>query len=221
MPSPAYLIFDLDGTISDPAVGILRSINFALTSFSYPEVTASEISTYIGPPIDHTFRSLTRSASTEHILALVGKFRERYAEVGYAENSLYPGIVEALDLLCARGVRLGLCTAKRADLAEKVLHLFGVRGHFEFVCGGDVGITKSDQLSGLLTDRVVGASSFMIGDRAVDVVAAKRNALRSIGVLWGHGSRDELVGAGADQLLSNTAELQELADSLQGRPTRL
>lgn len=210
-----HLIFDLDGTISDPALGTLRSINYALRSFGYPELLESEISAYIGPPIDLTFKGLTRSDSEVHILALVAKFRERYAEVGYSENVLYPGIDAAVDDLVRRGVRLGLCTSKRVDFADRILTLFGLRGHFEFVCGGDVGIAKTAQLSRLLADGVAGPGSTMVGDRAIDVLAGKTNALRSIGVLWGHGSESELVDAGADRVLSEPSQLAELADGVE------
>jgi len=207
-----HLILDLDGTISDPSVGILRSVNYALTNFGYPSVSASEISAYIGPPIDVTFRRLTHSNSDAHVLALVAKFRERYSDVGYTENSLYPDIVHALDALVKRGVRLGLCTSKRSDIAEKVLTMFGLRRHFEFVSGGDVGVAKADQLSRLLADRVVGPGSTMVGDRAFDVRAAKANSLFAIGVLWGHGSESELVDAGADRVLAEPVQLGDLAD---------
>jgi phosphoglycolate phosphatase len=217
MPTP-HLIFDLDGTLSDPAVGILRSLNYALASFGYPEVSVPEISAYIGPPIDVTFRSLIPHASHEHILALVTMFRERYSDIGYAENELYPGIPSALAALASSGASLGVCTAKRVDIAEKVLWMFGLREHFRFVCGGDVGIAKTDQLARLLRDGTVGPGSTMIGDRAVDVLAAKQNSLQSIGVLWGHGSHGELIDAGADRLMSRPADLQELLTPLLPNP---
>lgn len=203
----ACLIFDLDGTLSDPAVGILRSINYALTSFGYSEISESEVAAYIGPPIDLTFRKLTQSTSAEHVLALVAKYRNRYADIGYSENRLYPGIIEALRLLRARGLSLGVCTSKRVDVGEKVLSMFQLREYFDFVSGGEVGVTKSDQLYSLLTQGIVGKDSLMIGDRAVDIKAAKHNLLRSAGVLWGHGSQAELAGAGADYLLSRPADL--------------
>lgn len=151
-----HLIFDLDGKISDPSVGILRSINYALSSFGHQPVAETAISAYIGPPIDLTFRSHTNTTSEEHILALVAKFRERYA---------------------------------------------------------DVGISKTAQLSQLQGDGPAGPASTMIGDRAIDIAAGKANLLRSVGVLWGHGSESELVDAGADRVLSSPFELAALADS--------
>jgi phosphoglycolate phosphatase len=95
------------------------------------------------------------------------------------------------------------------DIAEKVLALFGLRDRFQFVCGGDVGVAKTDQLARLLGDGTVGTASTMIGDRAIDVLAAKKNSLHAIGVLWGHGSHDELIQAGADRLLSLPTDLHQ------------
>src|SRR5262245_23224001 len=157
-----HLIFDLDGTISDPAIGIARSINYALSSFGYPALAEESVSAYIGPPIDETFAQITASSSSEHISALVGKYRERYAEVGYSENVIYPGVVDALERLVGRGAPLGLCTSKRLDFAERILTLFGIRAHFQFVNGGDVGTKKERQLCGLLTDGMIDARSTMI-----------------------------------------------------------
>ncbi len=204
------LILDLDGTISDPGVGIARSINYALASFGYAEVTESEVAAYIGPPIELTFQGLTRTESEEHTLALVAKYRERYAEVGYSENTLYPGVTEAIEELAGRGVRLGVCTSKRVDFAERILTMFGLRSHFEFVSGGDVGVPKSEQLAHLVAEGIAGPASVMVGDRAVDILAAKATSLRSVGVLWGYGSQSELIDAGADAVLSEPRLLNEV-----------
>ena len=212
--SSDHLILDLDGTISDPSVGIFRSINYALEGFGYPPICESRISAYIGPPIDLTFRSLTQTTSEEHIHALVGRFRERYADIGYSENALYPGVADALQTLAQAGARLGLCTSKRVDFAERILSMFGLRPHFDLVSGGDVGISKASQLADLLREGLVGAGSTMIGDRAVDVQAGKASGLYCIGVLWGHGSESELVDAGADRIFTHPLQLGSLADAV-------
>lgn len=206
--SPSHLIFDLDGTISDPSLGIWRCLNYALNSFGYASIPEASISTHIGPPIDHAFRALAGSESEAHVLALVAKFRERYADVGYAENTLYPGIEDALGKLAGAGMRMGVCTSKRADFAEKILSMFGLRDCFEFVSGGDIGITKRSQLAALVQQARVRPGSTMIGDRAIDVGAGKANALRTVGVLWGHGSEEELTTAGADLILVEPSRLE-------------
>lgn len=201
------LVFDLDGTLSDPAVGIGRSINHALVAFGFAPISDVAVSQYIGPPLDQIFRAITGIDAAETLAALVGKYRERYADVGYAENVLYPGIPEALASLAAQGCVLGVCTSKRVDFADQILRMFGLRSHFAFVDGGEIGVHKDRQLGALVANGTIGPGSTMIGDRAVDVLAAKRNALRSVGVLWGHGSRDELESAGADMIMESVESI--------------
>jgi phosphoglycolate phosphatase len=213
MSTTAFRIFDLDGTISDPAIGIGRSLNFALQHFGYPAIRESDVSQFIGPPLDQTFASIVGNPSSDHIGALVAKYRERYADLGYAENVIYPGIPEALRALDAAGIPLGLCTSKRADFANSILRLFDIRQYFSFISGGDIGVRKSDQLASLLSDGVIAKSSTMIGDRAVDILAAKANDLNSVAVLWGHGSLAELRGASPDVLLEFPHELAGLANA--------
>jgi phosphoglycolate phosphatase len=190
-----HLIFDLDGTISDPAVGFGRSINYALGAFGYPEIGEAEVSQHIGPPLDGTFRRIAPGASDATILGMVAKYRERYGEVGYAENLVYPGIPEALQHLASHGIHMGICTSKRGDFAERILTLFQLRSYFAFVSAGDIGVRKDEQLRTLIEQGTVSEDAAMIGDRAVDLTAARANGLRSIGVLWGYGSREELLGA--------------------------
>jgi phosphoglycolate phosphatase len=209
-----FLIFDLDGTISDPVIGIGRSLNYALAAFGYPVLEEHEVSQYIGPPLDHSFRQLTQSTSQEHILALVTKYRERYSDVGYAENFLYPGISKALAHLAAQGTPLGVCTSKPVNFAERILTLFQLREYFIFVNGGEVGVHKEHQLSTLIAEGLVGKASTMIGDRAVDVQAASANGLRSIGVLWGHGSEAELTAAAPNLLLEFPEQVMYLTNEV-------
>jgi phosphoglycolate phosphatase len=207
------LVFDLDGTISDPALGIVRSMNHALAAFGFDSLSATCVSNYIGPPIDDAFRALVPLAKGDLVMRLVAKFRERYSEVGYSENVLYPGISENLQYLVRNGIPLGVCTTKRVDFAERILKHFEIRDYFEFVSGGDVGIQKRQQLENLLTERVIGRAATMIGDRSVDIKAAHANGLFSVGVLWGHGTEAELLDAGAQRLLSCPSQIGELADA--------
>lgn len=214
MSIPAFLVFDLDGTISDPAVGIYRSMNYALEHFGHKPISANEISKYIGPPLDLSFSAITGITSTQEISSLVSKYRERYSEIGFAENSLYAGVVDALQALASDGVPIGLCTSKRVDFAERVLQLFGIWQHFRFLSGGEIGIKKQDQLKSLLASETIARSSIMIGDRAVDIEAAKANGMASVGVLWGHGSEQELVAANPQTLLSSPHQLVQLRNAV-------
>jgi phosphoglycolate phosphatase len=214
MPTPyARVLLDLDGTISDPLVGIVRSINYALAHFGHAELEAHEIAIHIGPPLDQAFRAITGIQSAAELSAYVAKYRERYADVGYSENTLYPGIAETLAALTEAGVPLGVCTSKRADFAERILDMFGLRSFFRFVDGGDVGIHKWQQIEALLARGRVSGSTVMVGDRAVDLIAAHRNGLPAAGVLWGHGSRAELEAERPRYLLSSPAQLLSLRNT--------
>ena len=219
----AACVFDLDGTISDPAVGIGRCLNHALRHHGHSPIAEADVPRYIGPPLDESFAALVRDAPAQHVDALIARYRERYAEIGYAENAIYAGIPEALGALRDAGATLGICTSKRADFAERILDHFGIRHHFAFVSGGDTGIRKAEQLAALLRDRTIDGGATMIGDRAIDILAAKANGLRSVGVLWGHGGFAELRAAEPDVLLESPAELSRLvarhdpASSASGR----
>lgn len=204
---PSLLIFDLDGTLSDPAVGVLRSINHSLSYFGYPELPPECISECIGPPIDHTFARLSGSTDAAHVRELVAKYREGYSDVGYAENVLYDGIADVLAMLHARDVSMGVCTSKRVDFAERILTMFALRSNSRFVSGGEDGASKAEHLGNLVNDGVVPKHAIMIGDRVVDSEAAHHSGLTSAGVVWGHGSEAELRRAGAHHLLFAPREI--------------
>lgn len=174
---------------------LVAVINFALSARGYAEHDIGALARFIGPPIDETFIELTGTDDPGDIVELVSLYRERYGDVGYSENVVYPGIADALSRLSDLNVRMGICTSKRRDFADKILRSFGLDSHFEFVSGGDVGIQKWQQIEHLRTSGLVSARSLMIGDRAVDVLAAARNGFPGAGVLWGYGNRSELEPA--------------------------
>jgi phosphoglycolate phosphatase len=206
-----FILFDLDGTLSDPLVGIGRSINHALAHFGYPTHELPALAPYIGPPLDESFAIITGATSKTELAGLVAKYRERYGDVGYSENALYPGMAEAVIALRSTGVPLGVCTSKRQDFAERILELFGLRHHFEFVSGGEIGTPKWRQIETLLARGQVTEASVMVGDRAIDVEAAHRNGLHAAGVLWGYGSAAELAQAQPRYSFATPADLHELA----------
>ena len=207
-----YLIFDLDGTISDPKDGIVKCLNHALSSHSFPIQDEEELSTYIGPPLDSTFKAITNSDNTDLIASLVTKYRERYSEIGYSENVIYKGIPEILETLASISkIKLGICTSKREDFARKILDLFGLTHYFCFINGGDVGIEKWQQLGYLLDNCIISSQSVMIGDRYIDITAAQKNKLSAAGVLWGYGSHSELSEHKPSHLFTKPCELESLA----------
>jgi phosphoglycolate phosphatase len=202
------LLFDLDGTISDPIVGIWRSVNYALEDFGFEPCSIEQIAPFIGPPLDEIFNAFTQDPSiTTDIIA---KYRERFSDVGYSENELYPGMKEIINSLADHKIQLGICTSKRKDFAERILHMFGMHDNFEFVSGGDIGIKKYQQIESLLADNLIDQNTLMIGDRATDLISAHKNGLQSVGVLWGYGSEKELEAESPRYILRKPSELMTL-----------
>jgi phosphoglycolate phosphatase len=186
------VVFDLDGTLSNPLDGFARSINHALRKHGLAERLPTELERFIGPPLDETMIELSGDGPQALRTQLIADYRQRYAESGYAENTLYDGVPDALRALRDGGATLGLCTSKRADFAESILALFGLRPLFSFVSGGDIGVHKWQQLQALREAGLVADDTVMVGDRAVDISAAHRNGLHACGVGWGFGSLQEL-----------------------------
>ena len=209
-----YYIFDLDGTISDPKVGIARSINFALEGHDFESKDEDEIGKLIGLPLDQMYAQLVDATEPSLVNTLVAKYRERYTEIGYAENSLYEGMEASLRFLHSQATasRLGICTTKPANMAQKILEMFELDQLFQFVSGGVIGIEKYQQLEQLLHDGTITRNSLMIGDRFIDIRAAQRNQLWSAAVLWGFGSRFELENEQPNYLLQRPSHIEDLVD---------
>ncbi len=145
---------------------------------------------------------------------LVASYRERYSDVGYAKNAVYDGIPAMLDILRASGAVLGVCTSKLPIFAERILSHFGLRDHFSFVSGGDIGVHKWQQLATLRAQGCVDDDAVMVGDRAIDIDAAHRNNLHACGVSWGFGSLDELKSARPRYLCTKPSEIVDLLTGL-------
>lgn len=197
-PTPVDLVFDLDGTLTDPLVGFSRCLNYALSKHGFAEHHQDDLKQYIGPPFDVIFEELMPADVTYNVDELVKTYRERYSEVGFSENVVYEGIPEALVALKSLGLTMGVCTSKRTIYAERILDLFNIRQHFQFVDGGEVGVPKDEQLKQLIIQGRVDERSIMIGDRKFDIYAARKNNMRSAGVLYGYGDWDEIVDARPD-----------------------
>ena len=194
------IYFDLDGTLTDPKPGITRSIQYALQRLDHPTMpTEDELTWCIGPPLRASFVRLL-GAETSADLA-VSYYRERFSDIGLYENGVYDGIGEVLTSLCASGHRLFVATSKPHVFAERIIDHFGLRDHFERVFGSELDGTRVDK-SHLLEYALKQASvdparTLMVGDRSHDMVGAKNNGMKGIGVLYGYGTRDELLDAGA------------------------
>lgn len=186
------VIFDLDGTLSDSAEGIVKSINYALPKLGYDELPKHELLKYIGPPLTLTFSELTGKTDDEFISRAITTFRERYFSIGYKENVLYDCIIKVLDKLISNGDILCIATTKRTDIAEKVLKYFKIDKYFTQVHGSGLKTKKSELLKDILSDPAINKLPMvMIGDRDTDFIAAREVNMPSIAVKWGYGNEKE------------------------------
>jgi phosphoglycolate phosphatase len=203
------IFFDLDGTLTDPKPGITRSIRYALQKLDHPTIpTEDELTWCIGPPLRSSFVKMLGEESADRAVAL---YRERFSDIGLYENRVYDGIGEVLTTLRQSGHRLFVATSKAHVFADRIIDHFGLRPHFSCVFGAELDGTRSDK-SHLLTHAlketgVDPAKSLMIGDRSHDMVGAGNNGIKGIGVLYGYGSRDELISAGAMHVCATPAEI--------------
>ena len=196
------IFFDLDGTLTDPKPGITRSIQYALDKLGQPTIpTEDELTWCIGPPLRASFVKLLGEASADLAVSL---YRERFSDIGLYENSVYPGVVDVLTALRQSGHRLFVATSKAHVFADRIIDHFDLREHFERVFGAELDGTRADKSDllayALKTAAVESSHAIMIGDRSHDMIGARNNGIRGIGVLYGYGSEQELTAAGASQL---------------------
>ncbi|HWS86528.1 MAG TPA: HAD hydrolase-like protein [Pyrinomonadaceae bacterium] len=212
------VLFDLDGTLTDPCEGITACFRYALGRLGRPCPPAEELARYIGPPIRPAFGEILQSADARLIEEAVAVYRERFAAVGLYENRVYDGVPEMLAGLRSAGFRLYVATSKPQPYAEEVLRHFALDPYFDDVQGNELGgrlDDKAELVRELLTRRGLRAdSSLMVGDRRHDVRAARENGLRSIGVTYGYGSGSELKEAGADHVVGSPAAVEALIKTL-------
>ena len=214
--SPArcpHLIFDLDGTLTDPREGILRCFQYALTRLGADVPDEAALERHIGPPLRDTLRELLPGREPE-VERAVEIYRERFAPIGMFENRVYAGIPELLESLVDAGRTLHLCTSKAHPFARRILEHFGLDRFFASIHGSELDGTRNDkrELLAHLRDReaLASASCLMLGDRRFDVEAATQCGVASVGVLWGYGSRSELEAAGATWLAESPQDLSAL-----------
>ncbi len=207
------LLFDLDGTLTDNLPGIARSITYALERMDAPLPDAATLRRCVGPPLRESFAWLLDTRDPDRIEVAIGHYRVRYADLGWRENVVYDGITEALADLAQDPCRMFLCTSKPEIYARRIVQLFGLALHLDGIYGADLAgqfDDKANLLAHLVaTENIGSAQAVMIGDRAQDVRAARMNGARSIGVLWGYGTREEL--ANADTIVSTPADLAAAA----------
>lgn len=207
------VLFDLDGTLTESAPGILNSVKYALRHYGAKIPPESELLKFVGPPLIESFEKII-GWPTERATEAVDVYREYFAEKGLFENSVYPGVPELLKRLKDGGLRLGVATSKPQPFCERILAHFGLDGYFEVVRGIPLdgeGMTKSEVIAEALSEAKANPSeTVMVGDREHDVLGAKENGIGCIGVLYGYGSRAELERAGAAALCETAADVADI-----------
>lgn len=205
------LLFDLDGTLTDPRPGIVGCMRFALDRLRVSCPSDDVLASYIGPPLRGTFATLLDTSDAKRIEEALRLYRQRFADTGLYENKVYEGVPAMLDTIGHPACAAYVATSKPAVYAERIVSHLRLGHHFRKVYGTDLDgrwDDKAELLAYLLaTEGVEPSASVMVGDRAADIMAAKANKVRSIGVLWGYGSEAELTDAGADMLCRTPSEL--------------
>lgn len=224
-----YVLFDLDGTLTDPKEGITKSVQFALRRRGIHEPDLNKLEPFIGPPLVDSFMDFYGMTQEEATFA-VADYRERFAPIGIFENKVYPGIPEMLEHLKEAGVKLAVASSKPEVYVERILEHFGLKSYFDVVTGSDLNGSRCEKeevveetlrrlaavcgendddviKAGEEIDRSAGA---MVGDRKFDISGAKEFGLTSIGVSYGYAAKGELKNAGADYIVRSVRELEKL-----------
>ena len=210
-----HILFDLDGTLTDPGMGITNSVMHALTHFGIAVTDRSDLYRFIGPPLMDSFMEYY-GLTEEQAVEAVRVYREYFADKGWAENTVYSGIESLLADLVAAGKMLLVATSKPQIFAERILVHFGLDKYFTHICGVALqaprGYSKADVIRDALDRAGVSdlTTAVMVGDRHHDIDGAKVVGMDSIGVLYGYGDRTEHEAAGADAIAESVAELKAM-----------
>jgi phosphoglycolate phosphatase len=213
--SYAIILFDLDGTLTDSAEGIVNSVVYALERKGIPYKSKQDLRRFVGPPLQDSFRDYC-GFSEEQAKEAVKIFREYFTEKGIYENSVYEGVPEMLELLRKAGCTLAVATSKPEAFAEQILERFNLAKYFSVIAGASMdGTTKPIVIRQALQRLGVESSDpiLMIGDREHDIFGAKEVGIASLGVLYGYGSEEELHKAGADYIAQTPLDIVSICKS--------
>lgn len=208
------ILFDLDGTLTDPKIGITRSVAYALAKFGITVDNLDSLINFIGPPLPGSFKKHYKFSEIQAKQA-VAYFREYFSVKGLFENRLYPGVPELLNDLQSNGKKLILATSKATVFAQQILDHFDISKHFHFVAGSNYDLTrieKSNIISYAISrlDGCQNSEIVMVGDHPDDIYGAHENHIDSVGVTYGYGKRVDLESAKPMYLVHSIEELKSL-----------
>ncbi|WZL82753.1 HAD family hydrolase [Vallitaleaceae bacterium 9-2] len=214
-----YILFDLDGTLTDPREGITKSVAYALNKMGQKSVNLDELTKFIGPPLKDSFMDYYNFTEDEANKA-IELYREYFKDIGIFENHVYQGIPELLKALIEQEKILIVATSKPTVFAERIIRHFDLEKYFKVIIGSNLDGTRTNKAEVIETalleagieqkDDVV-----MIGDRKHDVIGANVVGIDSIGVEYGYGSYEELTKAGATYIVKSTLELGSLLENIE------
>lgn len=210
-----YLLFDLDGTLTDPKEGICTCVQYALASFGIEEPDIDKLTPFIGPPLKDSFMQFY-DMDEQQAESAVAKYRERFQDQGIFENRLYEGIPKMLETLNSKGMFLAVASSKPTVFVERILEHFEIKKYFKVIVGSELDGTRTkkeevvdEALRQLFGDKPVEKEKvYMIGDRRFDVEGARAIGVDSVGVTYGYGDMEELREAKADYIVRSVEELQ-------------
>lgn len=209
----SHILFDLDGTLTDPKEGITKCVAYALASFGVQVANLDELCRFIGPPLRQSFADYY-GFSAQEAEGLVAKYRERYTDIGIFENRLFEGVEQMLKALKAAGKTVGLATSKPEIFAQRILEKYGIDGYFDVVVGSLLDGTR-DAKDEVIAEALRRLSllpaqkpyCIMVGDRHYDIAGGKAFGLATAGLRLGYAEDGELEAAGADFIAADIAEL--------------
>lgn len=210
--NPTYILFDLDGTLTDSAKGIIHSFLHTLNFYGVPLPTEDFLASRIGPPLIETFRLF--NFPEDEISRAVAVYRDYFSTRGIYENRVYDHIPEELEKLKKAGKTLAVTTSKATVYAEKIIGYFGLSAYFSFVSGSEKDggrSNKSEVIAYALESLGINASRdvMMIGDRKHDIFGAKALGVACGGVLYGYGSKTEIIDAAPDIIIPEVKDLSK------------
>lgn len=207
-----YVLFDLDGTLTDSMLGITNCAMYALEKFGIYPRNREELLPYIGPPLLHSFMTF-HGLDCKQAEEAVAHYRERFAKVGWKENEVFEGISALLAELKGRGATLIVATSKPEEFTHRILEHFDLKQYFAFVAGSTLDGTRSEKADVIAYVQekfpdISRENALMVGDRKFDVIGAHQRGLAALGVLYGYGDRAEMEAAKADFIIEDIPALR-------------
>ncbi len=207
------ILFDLDGTLTDPKEGITRCIRFALEHLSMPVPHADDLTWCIGPPLRASFSRLLKTQEDETLDRALSLYRKRFAEKGMYENKIYPEVRPGLEKIRHQGFRIFLATSKPRIFAVKILDHFRLSQFFDTAYGAELDgslVDKGKLIAHILKKETIDPDhTLMVGDRVYDIAGGQQNGIMTAAVTYGYGSPDEIKSAHPDLVFNRFSELSE------------